>query len=108
MPVGRVQEIEMYPLTFIEFLWATENNTLAQEIIDSSIDKPLDESSHQMALKILGEYLAVGGMPEAVKKWHETKNIDQCLTVLATIIKTYRTDLTNTQKISAQICTTFI
>jgi hypothetical protein len=45
-----------------------------------------------MALKTLGEYLAVGGMPESVKKWCETKDIAQCLVVSTTIIKTYRQD----------------
>lgn len=92
IPVGRVQELDMYPLSFLEFLWATEHDALAQDIMDNPPEKSLSADEHQMALKILGEYIAVGGMPEAVKRWRDTKNIADCFTVFETILRNYQQD----------------
>jgi len=92
MPVGRVQELNMYPLSFLEFLWATGHDALAQEIIDNPPEKSANQDSHQTALKLLGEYIAVGGMPDAVTKWCETKDINECFDVFKTIIVNYRQD----------------
>ena len=91
IPVGRVLSLYMYPMTFIEFLWALNNELLVEEIVKHSKGS-MSEPIHQKALELLGSYLAVGGMPEAVSCWKETKNILECALVHHAIIDTYRQD----------------
>jgi predicted AAA+ superfamily ATPase len=47
---------------------------------------------HQQLLQVLGEYLAIGGMPEAVKCWQETKDVLKCPKIHKSILSTYRQD----------------
>ncbi len=92
MPVGRIESLYMYPLSFIEFLYAVGHELLAQEIIDHDPRKPMSESLHELGMAVLGEYLAVGGMPAAVKWWRDTKNLHDCGRILGAISKTYKQD----------------
>ncbi len=92
MPVGRVSYYYMYPLSFIEFLCALKQYPLAREIITHPLDQPMQEPLHSRALNLLGEYVAVGGMPEAVKTWRDTSNIQETILVHNEIIDTYKDD----------------
>jgi hypothetical protein len=92
IPVGRVTSLYMYPLSFIEFLHAMHEDLLAQEIMRSDISKPFAELVHQKLLRLLGEYLAIGGMPEAVYKWQQTNDIFTCFETHNSLIDTYRQD----------------
>lgn len=98
IPVGRVQELDMYPLSFLEFLWATGHDALAKEIMDNPPEKSLNPDDHYKALDILGEYIAVGGMPEAVKRWRDTKNLTECFTIFETILRNYQQDFSKYAK----------
>ncbi|NCU33173.1 MAG: nuclease, partial [Candidatus Moranbacteria bacterium] len=64
-PVGRVQLMDMYPMTFSEFLKATGNPTAAAII--SEKPKKLSEAVHNMLLNELRKFFFIGGMPECVK-----------------------------------------
>lgn len=92
IPVGRVTSLYMYPLSFVEFLYAVSEEMLAQEIMHLDILKPFSQLIHQKLLRLLGEYIAIGGMPEAVYKWQQTKNIFTCLETHNALIDTYRQD----------------
>lgn len=92
IPVGRVTSLYMYPLSFIEFLQAMDEALLVQEIIHIDPSRPLSSLLHQKALQLLGEYVAIGGMPEAVYKWQQTKNIFECFATHNALIDTYRQD----------------
>lgn len=92
IPVGRVMSYYMYPLSFIEFLWAINHEQLAQEIMKQDPKGRWSETIHTTCLKYLGEYLAIGGMPGAVKKWVETQNALECFKIHNTLIDTYRQD----------------
>jgi len=65
-PVGRVEFMYMYPLSFNEFLQATGNEKLAfkRPVLGDSIELP--EILHSKLLNLLKEYFSIGGMPEAV------------------------------------------
>jgi len=67
-PVGKVEEINMYPLDFEEFLWAFGKELLAEEIQNSFANglKPLPESLHRMALEMYNQYCIIGGMPAVI------------------------------------------
>lgn len=91
MPVGRVMSIYMYPLSFIEFLQATGHDLLAQELLVIHM-QPLGQVVHTKALELVGNYIAIGGMPEAVLTWKETKDLGKCAVIHQTIINTYIND----------------
>ncbi len=75
MPVGRVEFAYMYPLNFQEFLLANKQEGILGYINAFSIDKPFSQALHQKILEYLRLYFFVGGMPEAVKVYTETKNL---------------------------------
>jgi len=69
-PVGKVKIINLYPITFEEFLEATENLLLKEEIEKCYIkNKRISEPLHRKALKLYNDYLYVGGMPQAVMNY---------------------------------------
>ncbi len=92
IPVGRVTSLYMYPMSFIEFLSAMEQDLLAEEILQHVPEAPLAESLHRRLLNLLGEYLAVGGMPEVVKCWREKKDSFACFALQQGLIDTYKQD----------------
>lgn len=92
IPVGRVSFLHMYPLSFLEFLWAMGNEKLLEALMQTTIHTPLSNNSHEKLLAILGEYLAIGGMPKAVKEWRETKSFVKCSKIFSRIINAYQQD----------------
>jgi len=92
IPVGRVRNLYMYPLSFAEFLFATDNEQLYRYIDNHDLSEKIDDLFHNRLLSILGEYFAVGGMPEAVIKWNETKNLEDVRNVHNDLIDTYKQD----------------
>lgn len=92
IPVGRVSYLYMYPLSFIEFLYALERDLLIEQLLSHTAENPLSDILHQTCLRLLGEYLAIGGMPEAVNVWITTQNIVECTKIHQTLIDTYRQD----------------
>ncbi len=87
-PVGKVSFKELYPMSFREFVRAS-NRRLYEHIIESS--KPDDISSGMLKALNL-EYMAVGGMPEAVSKWIETRNMTEVERILKEISESYKLD----------------
>ena len=92
VPVGRVDFLSMYPMSFIEFLRACGLALMSKAILEHEIHQALTESVHQQILETLAVYMAVGGMPEAVKKWIETSEIAPCIKVHHSLIETYKQD----------------
>lgn len=92
LPVGRISSIYMYPLSFMEFLKARNKDLLIETLLDHDVDQKISEVAHQNLLLLLGEYLTVGGMPEAVKRFVDASDLPQCFNALRTIIDTYRQD----------------
>jgi uncharacterized protein len=90
--VGRIEWFYMYPLSFIEFLYALNQNMLAEAILDHRPGQPISDVVHHMALSFLGEYLAIGGMPASVKCWRDSRDMFTCGNILQAIVNTYRKD----------------
>ena len=102
IPVGRVQSLYMYPLSFIEFLAALQEIPLITEIISHDIQKEINPAVHSKALALLGDYCALGGMPHIVNLWQETKDPLVCSRIHATLLETYEQDFSKYAK-TAQI-----
>jgi predicted AAA+ superfamily ATPase len=92
IPVGRVESLYCYPLSFFEFLIATGHFQIAKSILEHKDNEPIAEVIHQKILGLVGQYLAIGGMPEVVSHWIESQNPRQCFTIYQRIIDNYRQD----------------
>ena len=93
MPVGRIEYLHLGPMTFTEFLIATGRETLAQAI--TGFEWPTTRIHvlvHQRLLAALREYQFVGGMPEAVRVYAESRDLRAVATVHRSIVDTYRDD----------------
>jgi predicted AAA+ superfamily ATPase len=91
MPVGRISYLYLGPLTFGEFLKAADPE-LDGFYSGWTIGDDLPESRHQMLLKRQREYLVVGGMPEAVQTWLESRLFGEVQRVQRGILDTYVDD----------------
>jgi len=92
IPVGRVQSLYMYPLSFIEFCAALNYHQLIEEIFSHDSKVHMSDVVHNKALALLGDYCAIGGMPRAVQLWKETKDPLNAARVHSTILDAYRQD----------------
>ena len=92
MPVGRVESLYVYPLSFIEFLAALGKTRLIEEILMHELDQEMSPVIHADALRLVGEYLALGGMPRIVSCWKNIKDPLRCSKEQSTIVTHYRED----------------
>lgn len=107
-PVGKVEQHNMYPMTFEEFLRALHEDMLAEEIRSCYTQKKkMDYILHEKAMQLYREYLIVGGMPEAVDVYIEEKSLMEAIEVQHEILDAYVADMakyatpTETTKIMA-------
>lgn len=92
MPVGRIASIYMYPMSFMEFLAAKNEPLLIELILQHDVTSKVSQVVHNKLLYLLGEYFAIGGMPEAVQCWLDTEDLDKCAAIHRTIIDSFRQD----------------
>jgi len=93
-PVGKVQFMNMYPMDFEEFLLAYNEEYLVDIIKKSFVNNtPLDAALHNKALNLYKQYLYVGGMPEVVSEYIESKNIDLVRDKQLSILNAYFNDM---------------
>lgn len=92
MPVGRVEYLHMGPMTFTEFLEALDEPRLLSVIRKFEIGEDLDPVIHRRLCDLLRTYFFVGGMPEAVATYVQSKRLRDVSEVHNSIIETYRED----------------
>ncbi|MFA6652544.1 MAG: ATP-binding protein [Bacteroidales bacterium] len=93
-PVGKVQQINMYPMDFEEFLWAMDREKLSEEIMAHfAKDLAMPEALHDIALKYHQQYMIVGGMPAAVSSYIETGSYNSVQLIQNDIIQQYIADM---------------
>ncbi len=93
-PMGSIIEKKMYPMDFEEFLLANSFGEVAINHLRESFKNnvTLDEAIHNKLLHLFKTYLYVGGMPDAVKTYVESKNVFKIREVQKDIIAFYRED----------------
>ncbi len=89
-PVGRIQSMEVHPMNFSEFLLAS-NYRKAAEICNNQISQ-VSASIHEFLLEQLRIYWLVGGMPECINEYVNTKSLKKAAEVQDEICETYRLD----------------
>lgn len=91
VPVGRVSFMYLYSLTFMEFLVAMGHTLLVKVILEDNLET-ISDVIHQRLLDLLGVYMAIGGMPEAVKQWRDTEDPLRIVEIHETLIQAYVQD----------------
>ncbi|MCC6220940.1 MAG: ATP-binding protein [Deltaproteobacteria bacterium] len=94
IPVGRVEYYYLSPMTFFEFLQALDEEQLLSQLQHITLDSPPSKTLHEMATELLKEYYFVGGMPEAVATYVESKDREAVRKVHYSLVHTYREDIT--------------
>lgn len=95
-PVGYIQEIQMYPLDFEEFLLASGVQEDVIKYLKKCFDarEPVSDIVHDKMMQHFRRYLVVGGMPAAVAEYIETGDIGKVTTIQTNIIEQYKRDFT--------------
>lgn len=91
-PVGKVDFLSLYPLSFFEYLEAIGEIKLAEYLQEIKTIKPLAEPIHERTLELFKDYLYVGGMPEVVQRYTESKSLFALRDIQKAIIKAYEFD----------------
>ena len=89
-PVGKVDFLRLYPLSFDEFLLGTGNENLYKLMKSKNYD--LINSFSEQFSYFLKQYYYIGGMPEAVMRFSESKNFDEVREVQKRILQAYEQD----------------
>ena len=109
-PVGYVDYLKMYGIDFEEFLWGMG---ISEDMImnlcgylDSKTAIP--EAIHSQMMKYFGQYVAIGGMPEAVQKYIDTKDFREVDRIQRSLLQGYQYDIahyaTAEEKVKAEKC----
>jgi len=92
-PVGKIDSINIYPVSFEEYL-LNVNPTLLEMIKDAYSRKmPLENVYHEMAMDLLHEYLTIGGLPEALDIFINEKSYADATAVLKEVYANYLGDM---------------
>ena len=96
VPVGYLDEMEMYPLDLEEFANALGiSDDVIAHLRECFVQrKPVDAFIHGRMLDLVRHYLLIGGMPAVVQKYLDTNNLKSVLEQQRGIIRTYKRDIT--------------
>lgn len=88
------RHIKMFPMDFEEFLWAMGEEMLMPYIEDCfKKQQPLGQALHRRAMDYLRQYIIVGGMPQAVQTYIDTKSFEKADAEKRDILQLYRSDI---------------
>jgi predicted AAA+ superfamily ATPase len=90
VPVGRIQFLNVHPLSFAEYLLASGNDEAANMVL--AWPKKVTPTVHEFLIDELRRYFFVGGMPESVLSYVVTGSMQESFEVQAEICETYRLD----------------
>ncbi len=94
-PVGKVDILNIYPLDFEEFLMATNNDLLIEEIKKGyATNTKLSKILHEKSLDLYSDYLAIGGMPEVVVEYTKSNSLIDAIDIQTKILELYKNDIT--------------
>jgi predicted AAA+ superfamily ATPase len=92
MPVGRIQFLHLYPLSFNEYLHANDQKQLIHYLADITLATKIPEPVHQRLLKLVHEYCILGGMPAVIEAYLEKKDLKYCQQLQTNLLNVYRRD----------------
>ncbi len=92
MPVGRVESLYLKPLSFKEYLSGCGHDELRHWIEHVDIHTTITQVVHEKLLKLVKEYMILGGMPSVVKMYLDTQDLNECQLIQTGLLSTYRQD----------------
>ncbi len=101
-PVGKVNRMQMYPMSFQEFLEATNPNAVQWLECRWKCTEPLEDAFTIPFANALKLYYIVGGMPKAVETWQKTSDLEKVEQVQDDILRDYANDFAKHAPISEQ------
>lgn len=90
--VGRIRSIFMYPFSFDEFLRALGEELLIKAVEGASPERPLSDLVHSKLNSLLKKFMIIGGMPEVVSNYVESKDILSCQQILDDLLTSLQAD----------------
>ena len=91
-PVGKVEFLNVAPMTFTEFLIANDDRNLAGYLDSINTIEPIPEAFYNPLYEKLKMYFVTGGMPESVRAWTEDRNVELVQQTLSNILGAYERD----------------
>ncbi len=91
-PVGKVDFLQIDPMTFTEFLMANGDENLAQYLQGVETLEPIPDAFFNPLYEKLKMYYVTGGMPEPVSLWTQDRDVEAMQTALSNIIGAYERD----------------
>jgi len=91
-PVGKVTMLDLFPLTFLEFLAAVGESALRDMLQSIAAIESIPDAFHRKLTELLRVYYVVGGMPEAVAAYAGARALDQVRAVQRSILNTFVLD----------------
>lgn len=100
VPVGYLNLLHMYPMTFYEFCLANGVGKIALDHLKKSFDEiiPVQDAVHEKFMKLYHLYLIVGGMPAVVQKYLDSNNLKLVEQEQLSIIELYKKDISKYDK----------
>lgn len=92
IPVGRVQSLYMYPLSFLEYLVALKEQRAVDALLNQNYHHEISPVIHDKLINLLAQYSALGGMPQVVDIWRATQDLYQCAAIHQSLLSNYRQD----------------
>lgn len=93
-PVGKVNELQLFPLDFEEFLWAMSKQSLAELICQhAQTNTKMPSALHEEALALWRQYMVVGGMPAVVEEYVQSNSIVRIADMQQRILNEYVADM---------------
>jgi len=90
--VGRIRSMFMYPLSFSEFLEGAGEHQLLEKIREANPGKPMNEALHEKLLTLIQKFICLGGMPEIIAEYLETRDLNKCQKLLDDLIISVQVD----------------
>lgn len=91
-PVGKVNFLNLYPLTFFEFLEVSRHEKLREYLEEYKSFEPLPIPLHEQLLNLLRLYFYIGGMPEAVAEYIKSEKLNLIREIQEEILSAYEKD----------------
>lgn len=92
VPVGRIHFLYLEPMSFLEFLTASGNESIREYISDIKNYDKIEDVVHKRLLELLHVYTIVGGMPAVVREYIENRDLLKCQHLQTALLQTYRSD----------------
>jgi predicted AAA+ superfamily ATPase len=91
VPVGRLNVVYVYPLSFSEYLGAAGKENLRQMLLENR-NKPFPEPLHNQLSREVITYTLLGGMPEVIADYLEFGQLERCRDIQTDLLETYKSD----------------